>query len=114
MYPGFDLHWLRRMVRLEVGRLAEDGASVDVVVDFTHLHSNGTLLRMSFRGTRQCVLPTLEPTFFVSEVELEDVSAAQLEGIRVHVRDHGSSGFQVWCREVRVDLVPAPDGAVPT
>jgi hypothetical protein len=103
-HPQFDLHGLRRVMalRLESG---PEGA-FDLIIDFTHTYASDTLFRLHCAGIRNCVIPSLSPTFYVSEVEVEDVSASQLEGIRMHLKDFGANGsLEVWCRALEVGLV---------
>ena len=37
-------------------------------------------------------------SFYLSELEMEDVSADQLEGVKYRLKDYGGTGFEVLAR----------------
>lgn len=49
-------------------------------------------------GVSRFKVPEVNGAFYLSEIELENVSADQLEGINFRFKDHVGSGFEVLSR----------------
>lgn len=53
---------------------------------------------LKFMGVSRFKVPEVNGAFYLSEIELENVSADQLEGINFRFKDYGGSGFEVLSR----------------
>ncbi len=53
------------------------------------------------RGVQQLILPVLAPNFYISELEIEDLSSSQLENIRFRLKDYGGN-FELDCLDVEI------------
>jgi hypothetical protein len=56
-------------------------------------------VQMRCIGIRRLIFPELAPHFWTYEIEIEDLTGSQLEGIRYCVKDYRGE-FEVWCRDV--------------
>lgn len=70
------------------------------------LYESGTegsfLLKFRFTGIRQLVFPAFCPHAFVSEIEVEDLSQDQIEGVSFQMKDFGQSDFIVLCKNLEL------------
>ena len=53
---------------------------------------------LKFMGVRRFKIPEVNGAFYLSEIELKNVSVDQLEGISFRFKDYGGSGFEVLSR----------------
>ena len=53
---------------------------------------------LAFTGVRRLKVPDVCGSFYLSELEMEDVSADQLEGVKYRLKDYGGTGFEVFAR----------------
>ena len=53
---------------------------------------------LAFTGVRRLKVPDVCGSFYLSELEMEDVSADQLEGVKYRLKDYGGTGFEVLAR----------------
>lgn len=61
-------------------------------------------VRVRCSGVKQLRLPELGTSFFLAEVEIEDLSRHQLEGIRFKLKDFGESQFEVLCGGIELTI----------
>lgn len=71
-------------------QLAYDGAEREYSV---------TLL---LSGVKQLVVPEMTPLLFLSELEIEDVRASMLEGIRFEVVSDDDGSFRCACAQIEI------------
>lgn len=57
---------------------------------------------LEFSGVKTANLPPMMPSFYLGELEIDDVSSEQLKGIQFRAKDHGMTGFEVLCRGVAI------------
>ena len=57
---------------------------------------------LAFTGVRRLKVPDVCGSFYLSELEMEAVSADQLEGVKYRLKDYGGTGFEVLAREFSV------------
>jgi hypothetical protein len=108
--PGFDLYNLRRITQFIWTAAANDisasgGAELLLTAIYESPSGSQTaevVLRCS--GVVQLKLPELGPSFFLAEVEIEEISGHQIEGVRYRVKDFGDSSFEVLCRNIDISL----------
>ena len=102
--PAFDLHRLERVLEIGLRKCsgADDAFDVTVVATYEDGRTRATVT-MSFSGARLVRLPPIAGSFFLGELEIEDVSSDQLEGIRFVARDHGMTDFEVACFSMTID-----------
>lgn len=50
---------------------------------------------LGFTGVRRLAIPEVCGSFYLSEIEMDDVSADQLEGVKYRLKDYGGTGFEV-------------------
>jgi len=104
LFPDFDLYGLRRVLRLALFQ-AFDGSSgeyeylLEIDAEYTDVRGFVTL---QFGGVKGVTLPQMMPSFYFAELEIDDVSRDQLEGIRFRAKDHGMTEFEVLCKTVAI------------
>jgi hypothetical protein len=59
-------------------------------------------VRVRCSDVKQLKLPELGAAFFLTEIELEDISIHQLEGVRYRLKDFGESQFEVLCGKIEL------------
>ncbi len=97
--PNFDFYRADRVSRLVI----ESSGSVRMVLDLAYEGPRQTYdLRLAFDGIRELVLPPMSPLMFLPELELEDVSASMLEGIRFEAVSQFERRFRCACLEISV------------
>lgn len=57
---------------------------------------------LGFTGVRRLAVPDVCGRFYLSEIQMDDVSADQLEGVKYRLKDYGGTGFEVLAREFSV------------
>lgn len=57
---------------------------------------------LGFTGVRRLAIPDVCGSFYLSEIEMDNVSADQLEGVKYRLKDYGGTGFEVLAREFSV------------
>jgi hypothetical protein len=53
---------------------------------------------------KQLKLPELGASFFVSEIEVEDIFKDQIEEVKYRIKDFGGSGFEVLCGNIELTI----------
>lgn len=76
--------------------------TVDIIFHYETDKQECYLIMFRFLEVRQLVFPSFSPYAFVSEIELEDVSCDQLEGISFQMLDRGQSDFLVQCKSIEI------------
>jgi hypothetical protein len=101
--PEFDLYGLRQVtaIKWHASRAVEGAPELSVRFAGEGAAENRDGLEMHCTGVRQLKIPPLSPHFWVSELEIEDLFQAQLEGVRYRVRDFGGE-FEVLCWDLAV------------
>lgn len=108
VYPNFDFYDLREVEHLEFRRDPELAGSL---VELTLFHRKSTPngradVVLCFKGVRKLVLPEIAPRFFLTELEIEDLSRDQLEGIRYRAFDNlDSVELEVFSRDLEIRLI---------
>ena len=102
--PGLDFYRADRVLALNIAFEHEVRVQLDLLYAGA---SQQYRLRLSFEGVRQLVLPEMTPLLWIPELEIEDVRASQLEGIRFEARSHLNE-FRCACASIAVlELEPA-------
>jgi hypothetical protein len=78
-------------------------------VEFVLQEMRGVRVTLTCCDVHRATLPSVEPNVFMSEVEIEDLSKDQWEGVSWRVRDFGESGFLVECRKVEIAVRVEPE-----
>jgi hypothetical protein len=107
----FDFYCLREVTALkwEVSPGVGTGVDPELVLTFRVEgvgHGVGAV-QMRCIGVRRLMFPEMAPNFWTSEIEIEDLTGSQLEGIRYCVKSYGGD-FGVWCRNVALACVSFP------
>jgi len=112
--PDFDFYNLRQVIRFSWTSAHDEllGRTIAKLV-LTAIYENPrgsarTEIVLRCSDVRQLKLPSLGPRFFVSEIEIEDLSGDQIEAVRYRVKDFGESSLEVLCGGVEVQ-VSAPN-----
>jgi hypothetical protein len=103
--PDLDLYGLRQVVGIRLRRVNpfEPGsAEYNLEVEAEYEDAAGGVVVLGFSEVRVVSLPELRPSFFFGELEVEDISSHQLEGVHYRVRDFGMSKFEVVCKAVSI------------
>ncbi|KRA06442.1 hypothetical protein ASD70_14950 [Pseudomonas sp. Root569] len=99
--PGFNLYNLNLVLSFNVRQeySGEDVSTYEIglvmLYEFEHFEYE---VGLKFMGVSRFKVPEANGAFYLSEIELENVSADQLEGISFRFKDHGGSGFEVLSR----------------
>jgi hypothetical protein len=108
--PNFDFHYLRDVIRLcwETVRNERNGdppANFVLTACYENAPTSGSMkITLRCGGVRQLKLPEIGSAFFFSEIEVEDLSKDQLEGIRYRIKDHGTHEFEILCGDVELAI----------
>ena len=103
--PGFNFYNLNYVLSFSV-RQEYEGESVStyeiILAMLYKLDRFEYDVGLKFVGVRYFKVPEVNGDFYLSEIELENVSADQLEGVNFRFKDYGGSGFEVLSREFSV------------
>ena len=61
-------------------------------------------IRLRCSDLKQLRMPDLAPSFFLAEIEIEDLSGDQLEGIKYKLKDFGEGRFEVLCGNIEISI----------
>jgi hypothetical protein len=103
--PGFDFHKLRQLRRViwETSRQEESTATVYLTVSYEDRDvGKSAEVTLKCVGVRQCRLPDLGSRCYLSEIEIEDVSADQWEGIRFRIESHGMNQCELHAKAIEI------------
>lgn len=102
----FDFYRLGRVSKLSWESHSEGNreATANLSLTANYRTNSAKKVDVSFRfvGVRRCKLPELFPMVFLSEVEVEDVKDAQLEGVRYQIKDYGTAEFEIDCADFEI------------
>jgi len=103
MLQGFDFYKLQRIIRVTwESQRDENNQLASCVLEITTAYDDGSAekaeVTLRFVGVTRCRLPELVPFIFLSEIEVEDVANAQLEGVRYLIKNYGSTELEIECR----------------
>jgi len=99
--PGFNLYNLNLVLSFNVRQeySGEDASTYEIgLVMLYQFERFEYEVGLKFMGVSRFKVPEVNGAFYLSEIELENVSADQLEGINFRFKDHGGSGFEVLSR----------------
>lgn len=100
--PDFDFYRARRVLELHLDfQTSNDLPLLRLLAEYTG-ESNVYAIDMQFEGIRRLSLPEFAPWFVLSELEIEDVSAAGLEGIGFEAVSQFDRSFQCACRAISI------------
>lgn len=89
--PDFDFHNLGRVTRVAIEWTAETGDAPELEVMGLYAdprNERTAQVSLRFLGVRQATLPPeLFPSVYLSELEIEDISGDQLEGLRYRAKN---------------------------
>ncbi len=101
----FDFYNLNLVVGLSVRR-ENSGQLIDTYkVDLEMLYESEQSafeVVLGFTGVRCLKIPEVCGSFYLSEIEIDDVSADQLEGVKYRLKDYGGTGFEVLAQGLSV------------
>ncbi len=96
---NFDFYRINRVLSAKLLR-AESEALHSIEIEFCYDVCFAVVFR--FVGIRQLILPSFCPYAFMSEIEVEDLSLDQLEGINFQFKDCGQSDLCVRCKYIEL------------
>lgn len=106
LIPDFDFYKLQQIVRLtwEIRYDKKEKITADLVMTITYDTSSTDKAEVTLRfaGATRVKFPELLPFLFLSEVEIEDVSDTQLEGVRYTVKNYGSTELEISCKDIEI------------
>lgn len=103
--PDFDFYNLNLVLGLSIRREGT-GQVIDtytVVLEMLH-ESGGAVFEvvLGFAGVRCLIVPEVCGSFYLSEIEIEDVSDDQLEGVKYSLKDYGGTRFEILAQDLSV------------
>lgn len=104
--PNFDFYNLRRIARFDWTAAGTDTGAQLILTAVYESHPDGLVREvvLSCSAVRQLRVPELGSSFFLAELEVEDVSGDQMEGVRYKIKDFGESSFEILCGDVCVSF----------
>ena len=105
-FPNFDFYNLRHCREIILRWKGEDaGPDIALTAEYVDPGSGKiTLIELTFQGVRQAELPEISSHVYLSELEIEDTSGSQLEGVRYKAKDFGGTRFEVLAGEICIAL----------
>ncbi len=108
--PNFDFYNLGEISWLEWTRKPDSGVAE---LAFSSAYRDGTKsapidVVCCCSGTQLVRVPELQSSFFLSEIEVEEITADQIEGVRYCIRDFGEGCFEVLCANIKLSLQREP------
>ena len=101
--PEFDFYQLRRVLKLVVAWEHRESQPLSLVLTAQYEDEQDFCVSIRFLGIRQLRLPEMhDHGWWLSELEIEDLSSDQLEGIGYKALDHGDTSFCILCREIEI------------
>ena len=103
--PNFDFYLMGLVERISLA--PADESAERYVFNLTAKYSSGEqeqLVSLRFLGAQRVRLPELAPSFWLSELEIEDISSHQMENIRFRAKSFGMADFEVLCQNIEVAL----------
>jgi len=106
--PDFDFYNLRAVISFnwssEPGTISEFTSACLTLDVAYHSADSVSGIRLRCSNLKQLRLPDLGTSFFLAEVEIEDLSGDQLEGIKYKLKDFGASRFEVLCGNIEISI----------
>ena len=65
---------------------------------------SGLGIRLRCSDLKQLRMPELGTSFLLAEIEIEDLSRDQLEGIKYKLKDFGEGRFEVLCGNIEISI----------
>jgi hypothetical protein len=106
-FPDFDFYNLSRVTRfiVEWGKHNEALADCCLAALYTDTSISAPIeVTLCFQDVRHASLPDFSPLFFLTELEIEDVSSHQLEGVRFRTKNFGSTAFEVLSGDISIEI----------
>lgn len=102
--PEFDFHRVKKVDRLSIDFGAGDRQGIVLLTLTAAYRGKGINYRVTilFEDVRELVLPAMNPWFFLSELEIEDVRERMMEGICYEVVSRFDCSFRCYCRDVLI------------
>lgn len=103
--PDFDFYHLHEVKRLEWQAANESDFSKSTLI-LAVVYDNGeakpSVVQLRCFGVRTLKLPTFASSFWLNELEIEDLRSSHLEGIRFKLKDHHESDLEILCEDFEV------------
>jgi hypothetical protein len=107
--PNFDFYNLREISRLVWTKHHESDVAE---LSFSSIYSDGSTaaadIACSCSGVRLVRVPELQSSFWLSEIEVEELTGDQIEGVRYRLREFGGGCFEVLCATIKLSLQQDP------
>lgn len=109
--PDFDFYNVRRITQLSwTSEFDEMSGRFDSDLTLTAAYQTSpprpaTNITIRCSNVMRLVLPELGPAFYLGEIEVEDISKDQIEGVRYKLKDFGESQFEILCGNIDISLV---------
>ena len=103
--PDFDFYNLNSVLGLSVRRESREQAIDTYKVSLEMLYESKQSVFevvLGFTGVRCIKIPEVCGSFYLSEIEMDDLSADQLEGVKYRLKDYGGTGFEILAQELSV------------
>ncbi len=108
--PDFDFYNLRAVTSFNWSSKPETTSRpiiVDFMLDAIYQNPNdgsASGIRLCCSDVKQLRMPDLGTSFSPTEIEIEDLSSDQLEGIRYRLKDFGATQFEVLCGTIEISM----------
>jgi hypothetical protein len=102
---GLDLYGLGRVTEIVVRETDLDVANLEITAVYGGSDVAECRIRLRFIDIRTATLPALRPTFYLTELEIEDILSHQIEGVRYRAVCHGPERFEVLARGLELHTV---------
>lgn len=108
--PEFDFYNVRRVTKINWSdeHLPDsDRTNINVTLAATYddeKNRQSSAIQIRCSGVKQLRLPDLGSSFWLSEVEVEDIAADQIEDARYRIKDFGGTSFEAVCADIELAI----------
>lgn len=109
--PDFDFYNVRRVVEFQWTAVSDSdssgGATLGITAeyDFQLPNTRSQVVTMRCLDVKVLKLSELTGSFFFCELEIDDLSEDQLEGIRYRIKDYGTNVMELLCGSIEVAIL---------
>ncbi|MCK8503683.1 hypothetical protein [Myxococcus fulvus] len=101
--PEFDFYRVKRVLKLELEFDDEPEALPVLRLDLAYEAGPSRYkLGVLFKEVRELVLPSMPPSLFLPELEIEDLRGRMMEGARFEMISHFERAFRCTCGDITI------------
>ena len=98
--PNFDFYNLDHIEQINLKRV-DDGFDLELKALYK---GESALIGLRFVNVQLIKFPEMQPSFYLSELEIEDMSGSQIEGVKYRANNYGMTQFEVLSRDMEIAI----------